>query len=75
MSLHNAHRTTVGVVDRIEPTGVIFVHEKDTCKLGFLANTTPVSGHVSLRPGTVLSLEVEDRGDVMVVTSARASAD
>lgn len=66
-------RTTTGIVDRVEPNGVVFVHEVDSRKLGFLANTTPVQGHVRLKPGTRLSLDVEDRGNVMVVAAARAT--
>jgi hypothetical protein len=68
-------RTTRGVVDRIEPNGVVFVHELSTRKIGYLANTTPVVGGVvgsaHLKPGTELSLDVVDRGDVMVVSAAR----
>jgi hypothetical protein len=66
-------RNTIGIVDRVEPSGVVFVHEVGSRKLGFLANTTPVEGHVRLKPGTRLSLDVEDRGNVMVVSAARAA--
>jgi hypothetical protein len=63
-------RTTTGVVDRIEPNGVIFVHEESSSrKLGFLEDDTPVKGPV--RRGTRLSLDVRDRGNVMVVLAAR----
>jgi hypothetical protein len=68
-------RTTIGIVDRIEPNGVVFVHEVDSRKLGFLADTTPVEGLGRLKPGMMLSLDVEDRGNVMVVSAARAAAD
>lgn len=68
-------RTTKGVVDRIEPNGVVFVHEINTRKSGYLANTTPVvgsaAGSVRLKPGTELSLDVVDQGDVMIVSAAR----
>ncbi len=66
-------RTTTGVVDRIEPDGFVFVHEIGSLKLGFLANTTPVAGNACLKPGTKLTLEVEDKGNVMVVVSAAPS--
>ena len=66
-------RTTTGIVDRVEPNGVVFVHEVDSRKLGFLANTTPVEGHVRLAPGMLLYLDVEDRGNVMVVSAAHAA--
>jgi hypothetical protein len=65
-------RTTTGTVVRVEPNGEVFVHEVDSGKLGFLANTTPVEGNLRLKPGTRLSLDVEDRGNVMVVSAARA---
>ena len=68
-------RTTIGIVDRIEPNGVVFVHELTSGKLGFLANTTPVTGNVQLKPGMRLSLDVEDRGNVMVVSAAHPTAD
>jgi hypothetical protein len=64
-------RTTTGIVHRIEPNGVVFVHEVDSRKLGFLANDTPVEGRARLKPGTRLALDVEDRGNVMVVSAAR----
>jgi hypothetical protein len=64
-------RTTIGIVDRIEPNGTVFVHEIDTQKMGFLGNTTPVVGNVHLKPGTKLSIDVVDQGNVMVVASAR----
>jgi hypothetical protein len=64
-------RTTIAIVDRIESNGVVFVHEVDSKKLGVIANTTPVESHVRLRPGTRLSLDVEDVGNVMVVQAAR----
>jgi hypothetical protein len=63
-------RKTFGIVDRVEANGVVFVHEEATRKLGFLANTTPVGSQVRLRPGMRLSLDVEDRGNVMVVSAA-----
>ena len=66
-------RETTGIVDRIEPNGVVFVHELETGKLGFLANTTPVQGGVILKPGLRLTLQVEDRGNVMIVATARAT--
>ncbi len=64
-------RTTTGIVDRIEPNGEVFVHELDSRKLGFLTNNTPVEGNVRLKRGMRLSLDVEDRGNVMVVSVAR----
>jgi hypothetical protein len=67
-------RTTTGIVDRVEPNGVVFVHEDaPSRKLGFLGNSTPVRGPARprLKPGTRLSLDVEDRGNVMVVAAAR----
>ncbi len=66
-------RRTTGIVNRIEPNGDVFVHEVNSRKLGFLTNTTPVEGHLRLKPGMLLSLDVEDRGNVMVVSSARAA--
>ncbi len=68
-------RHTKGVVDRIEPDGTVFVHEVSTRRIGFLANTTPVVGSVKLVRGTELSLDVVDRGDVMIVSAARAAAE
>jgi hypothetical protein len=65
-------RETTGIVDRVEPDGVVFVHEESSLKLGFIANTTPVQGSVQLKPGVRLHLDVEDRGNVMVVSFARA---
>ena len=73
MDSDTRRRTTIGIVDRIEPNGVVFVHEEHSRKLGFLANTTPVAGHVRLKRGIRLSLDVEDRGNVMVVSAARAA--
>lgn len=68
-------RTTIGIVDRVEPNGVVFVHEVASRKRGFLANTTPVEGHVWPKPGMRLSMDVEDRGNVMVVSAARPAGD
>lgn len=68
-------RTTIGIVARVEADGVVFVHEVGSRKLGFLANTTPVEGQVRLKPGTRLSLDVRDEGNVMVVSAARAAGD
>ncbi len=67
----NRQRKTIGIVDRIAPSGTVFVHEARTGKLGYIANTTPVESRQPLRKGMQLSLSVEDRGDVMVVESAR----
>jgi hypothetical protein len=71
MSDNATLRTTTGIVDRVEPNGVVFVHEIKSHKIGFLANNTPVEGNVRLKPGTQLWLDVEDKGDVMVVAAAR----
>jgi hypothetical protein len=71
MRTQTQRRTTTGIVDRIEPNGVVFVHEVPSRKRGFLANNTPVEGHARLKPGTRLVLDVEDRGNVMVVSAAR----
>jgi hypothetical protein len=64
-------RRTIGIVDRIERNGTVFVHEIKTNKIGYLGNTTPVVGNSLLKPGAELSLDVVDRGDVMVVSAAR----
>jgi hypothetical protein len=65
-------RKTTGVVDSIEPNGMVFVHEDRSRKRGFLADAVPVAGNPRLRRGTRLALEVEDRGNVMVVARAHA---
>ena len=65
------HRQTIGIVGRVAPSGTVFVHELATNKLGYISNTTPIAGQIQVRPGMRLSLEVEDRGDVMVVAAAR----
>ena len=64
-------RHTMGVVERIETNGVVFVQEVNSRKRGFLANTTPITGGENLRLGMKLELDVEDRGNVMVVAAAR----
>jgi hypothetical protein len=46
-----ARRVTIGIVDKVDPTGEVFVHEERSRKLGFLSNTTPVVGMVRLRRG------------------------
>ena len=60
----------IGVVARVAPSGTVFVHELDTNKLGYITNTTPIAGQTQVRLGMWLALEVEDRGDVMVVEAA-----
>lgn len=66
----NRQRATIGIVDRVAPSGTIFVHEEQTGKLGYIANTTPIASQRPMRKGMKLALTVEDRGDVMVVESA-----
>eukprot|EP01037_Dinobryon_pediforme_P005526 gene5526-5580_t len=60
-------RTTSGVIETIEPTGVVFVREDRSNKLGFIENTTPIETTTRLRPGMHLSMSVWDEGNVMVV--------
>jgi hypothetical protein len=64
-------RTTIGTVSQVTPTGTIFVHEAETRKYGFLDNSVPVTGCAEVKIGMELSLDVEDRGNVMVVAAAR----
>lgn len=68
-----AQRTTIGIVDDIEKNGVVFVHELGTNKLGFIDNNTPVTGAVRLKRGVRLSIDVEDRNNIMIVAAARAA--
>jgi hypothetical protein len=69
------HRTTTGVIDQIAANGVVFVREAETMRRGFVANNVPISGKARLKRGTLLTLDVEDRGNVMVVSSARVVSD
>jgi hypothetical protein len=66
-----ATRRTTGIIERIEPNGVVFVHEVESRKLGFLENDVPVEGNPRLKRGMLLSLDVLDKGNVMVVAAAR----
>ena len=66
-------RTTTGIVDRFDKrSGVVYVHESATQKAGFISNTTPILGVHTISAGMVLSLDVEDQGNVIVVASARS---
>ena len=65
-------RHTTVIIDRIEPSGDVYVHEDaPRAKLGFIANNTPVAADTHLRRGARLSVEVADIGDVMVIKTAR----
>ncbi|MCX7377000.1 MAG: hypothetical protein NTY94_09710 [Alphaproteobacteria bacterium] len=64
-------RKTVVTIDRIEPTGNVFVHEASG-KRGFFTNTTPRSGELELQEGASLDVDVTDIGEVMVIKSARS---
>ena len=66
-------RTTSGFIETIEPTGVVFVREDRSNKLGFIETTTPIETNAKLRPGMHLSMSVWDEGNVMVVQSACAA--
>ncbi len=64
-------RVTTAIVDHVAPSGRVFIHEVDTGRPGFLANTTPTVNLSRIAPGQHISVEVRDSGDVMVVMSAR----
>ena len=65
-------RHTTVIIDRIEPSGDVYVHEDaPKAKLGFNANNPPVSADARLRRGARLSVAVADIGDLMVIKTAR----
>jgi hypothetical protein len=66
-------RTTVGIVDQVSPDGTVFLYEEGSRKFGFVGNNTPVMGLTRLVRGTRLSIDVEDKGNVMVVVAAHAA--
>jgi hypothetical protein len=63
-------RSTTGTAGRQTPSGTVFVVEDNTGRLGYIGNNTPIAGAREVAPGTKLHLEVEDRGNMMVVVSA-----
>jgi len=67
-------RTTTAIVDHLAPSGRVFVHEVETGRPGFLANTTPTTDLQRIERGQRILVEVRDSGDVMVVVSARPAA-
>jgi hypothetical protein len=61
-------RKTVGIVDRVEANGFGVIHEVDTLKPGFFTNDTLLEARVgAIRPGSRISVGVEDKNDLMVV--------
>lgn len=74
MDAESATRQTIVIVDRIASTGRVFVHEVGSDKAGVLGNNMPVQAATSVYPGQRLVADVKDRGDVVVIESARAEA-
>lgn len=72
MDAETATRQTIVVVDRIANTGRVFVHEVGSGKAGFLGNNMPIQAATRVFPGQRLVADVKDRGDVVVIESARA---
>lgn len=63
-------RETTGRAGYMGPSGIVFVEEDGSGRRGYIGNNVPIEGARFVDAGTHLMLEVEDKGDAMVVVKA-----